>query len=79
MSGLPLRTRIEIVGWEVAAVGALWAVLQLLALLYAPSIPIIERFTVYGGAGVVGLALILVGMEILALGRRVDRVGDRAE
>lgn len=71
MKRLSLVTRFKIVGWEVAGVGALLSVLQLLALLGDTAIQPIERFAIYGGLGTIGLALILVAMEALALARRI--------
>jgi hypothetical protein len=71
MKPMTTRTRFEIVGWEVVAIGALWSVLQLLAFFVSESRSIIERFTIDGGSGVIGLALVLIGMEALSLTHRI--------
>jgi hypothetical protein len=72
MQPLSNRTRLQIVGWEVVAIGGLWSVLQILAALDGGSVGIIERFLIDGGLGVLGLSMILVGMESLSLCRAID-------
>jgi hypothetical protein len=72
MQPLSNRTRLQIVGWEVVAIGGLFSVLQILAALDGGSASVIERFLIDGGLGVLGIAMILVGMESLSLCRAID-------
>ncbi|MCI4322168.1 MAG: hypothetical protein L3K18_09865 [Thermoplasmata archaeon] len=71
MQPLSNRARLRIVGWEVVAIGGLWSVLQILAALDGGSVSDIEQFLIDGGLGVLGLSMILVGMECLALVRAI--------
>jgi len=64
--------RLKIVGWEVLAVGGMLSALQLLALLGDSISQPIQRFAIEGGLGVIGLSLILIGMEALGLTSRID-------
>jgi hypothetical protein len=69
MRPLSNRTRLQIVGSEVVAIGVLWLALQALVALDGASVSDVELFLVDGGLGVLGISLILVGMESLSLTR----------
>ncbi len=66
---LKLRSRYRIVGVEVVGLGAFLLLIMLLQLVESNWNPSIEEFAwVYS---IIGITLILVGLEILSLNRRL--------
>jgi hypothetical protein len=66
-----LTTRFRIVGWEVVGIAAFLLVLVLLQVNEAPGVGIVGSFAwVYA---VVGVTLLLVGLETVALTRHIPK------
>ena len=66
-----LTARFRIVGWEVVGIAAFLLVLVLLQLNEAPGVGVVGSFAwVYA---IVGITLILVGLETVALTRHIPK------